>query len=93
MFCSSCSINGDGAAEPVPDNLDEGEEERGAEEFCSSWPTTFTSTPSDTEESAASKQVAGLLLTDHSNFEFFALLGFNIVSHIYCINWNVLKES
>ncbi|XP_071336443.1 erythroid differentiation-related factor 1 isoform X1 [Trachinotus anak] len=50
------SINGDGAAEPVPDNHNEGEEESGAEEFSSSWPTTFTSTPSDTEESDASKQ-------------------------------------
>ncbi|KAM9847832.1 erythroid differentiation-related factor 1 [Aulostomus maculatus] len=50
------SINGDGAAEPVPDNLNEGEEERGAEEYSSSWPTTFTSTPSDTEESAAKQE-------------------------------------
>ncbi|XP_019124816.2 erythroid differentiation-related factor 1 [Larimichthys crocea] len=50
------SINGDGAAEPVPDNLDEGEEESRAEEFCSSWPTTFTSTSSDAEESDAPKE-------------------------------------
>uniref|UniRef100_A0A3B4YFC4 Erythroid differentiation regulatory factor 1 n=1 Tax=Seriola lalandi dorsalis TaxID=1841481 RepID=A0A3B4YFC4_SERLL len=50
------SINGDGAAEPVPDDRTEGEEENGAEEFSSSWPTTFTSTPSDTEESDAPKQ-------------------------------------
>ncbi|XP_059215894.1 erythroid differentiation-related factor 1 isoform X1 [Centropristis striata] len=50
------SINGDGAAEPVPDNLNEGEEENEAEEFSSSWPTTFTSTASDTEESDAPKQ-------------------------------------
>uniref|UniRef100_A0A3P8SC75 Erythroid differentiation regulatory factor 1 n=1 Tax=Amphiprion percula TaxID=161767 RepID=A0A3P8SC75_AMPPE len=37
------SINGEGAAEPVSDNLNEGEEENGAEEFSSSWPTAFTS--------------------------------------------------
>ncbi|TMS04787.1 Erythroid differentiation-related factor 1 [Larimichthys crocea] len=54
-FCVSSSINGDGAAEPVPDNLDEGEEESRAEEFCSSWPTTFTSTSSDAEESDCSQ--------------------------------------
>uniref|UniRef100_A0A8C4DQ96 Erythroid differentiation regulatory factor 1 n=1 Tax=Dicentrarchus labrax TaxID=13489 RepID=A0A8C4DQ96_DICLA len=45
------SINGDGAAEPVQNDLNEGEEENGAEEFSSSWPTTFTSTSSDAEES------------------------------------------
>ncbi|XP_041803305.1 erythroid differentiation-related factor 1 isoform X1 [Chelmon rostratus] len=50
------SINGDGAAEPVPNNLNEGEEENEAEEFSSSWPTTFTSTSSDAEESDAPKQ-------------------------------------
>uniref|UniRef100_A0A3B4ZHZ7 Erythroid differentiation regulatory factor 1 n=1 Tax=Stegastes partitus TaxID=144197 RepID=A0A3B4ZHZ7_9TELE len=50
------SINGEGAAEPVSDNLNEGEEENGAEEFSSSWPTTFTSAQSDAEESDASKQ-------------------------------------
>ncbi|XP_070772099.1 erythroid differentiation-related factor 1 [Enoplosus armatus] len=50
------SINGDGAAEPVPDNLNEGEEENEAEEFSSSWPTAFTSTSSDAEESDAPKQ-------------------------------------
>ncbi|GAA6229664.1 erythroid differentiation-related factor 1 isoform X1 [Lates japonicus] len=50
------SINGDGAAEPVPDNLNEGEEENGAEEYSSSWPTTFTSTQSDAEESDAPKE-------------------------------------
>ncbi|XP_034537799.1 erythroid differentiation-related factor 1 isoform X1 [Notolabrus celidotus] len=50
------SINGDGAAEPVPDNLNEGEEENESEEFSSSWPTTFTSTSSDAEEQDASKQ-------------------------------------
>lgn len=55
--CVSSSINGDGAAEPVPDNPDEGEEENEAEEFSSSWPTAFTSTASDTEESDAPKQV------------------------------------
>lgn len=57
-FCVSCSINGDGAAEPVSDNLNEGEKENEAEEFSSSWPTAFTSTPPDTEESDAPKQVA-----------------------------------
>lgn len=50
------SINGNGAAEPVPDNLNEGEEETGTDEFSPSWPSTFTSTPSDSEESAAPKQ-------------------------------------
>ncbi|XP_039995615.1 erythroid differentiation-related factor 1 [Xiphias gladius] len=50
------SINGDGAAEPVSENLNEGEEENGAEEFSSSWPTTITNTQSDTEESDAPKQ-------------------------------------
>ncbi|XP_034093834.1 erythroid differentiation-related factor 1 [Gymnodraco acuticeps] len=52
------SINGDGAAEPVPVNPDrEEEKESEAEEFSSSWPTAFTSTASDTEESDAPKQV------------------------------------
>uniref|UniRef100_A0A8C3AQT3 Erythroid differentiation regulatory factor 1 n=1 Tax=Cyclopterus lumpus TaxID=8103 RepID=A0A8C3AQT3_CYCLU len=40
------SINGDGAAEPVPDNPneeEEEEEENEAEEYSSSWPTAFTS--------------------------------------------------
>ncbi|KAL0964478.1 hypothetical protein UPYG_G00324390 [Umbra pygmaea] len=52
------SIHGDGAAEPVPDsdNPDEGEEESGTEEFGPSWPATFTSTASDSEESAAHKE-------------------------------------
>ncbi|XP_075997852.1 erythroid differentiation-related factor 1 isoform X2 [Genypterus blacodes] len=50
------SINGDGAAEPVPGNRNEGEEENEADEFSSTWPSTFTSTPSDSEESAAPKQ-------------------------------------
>ncbi|XP_062286795.1 erythroid differentiation-related factor 1 [Scomber scombrus] len=50
------SINGDGAAEPVSDNLNEGDKENEAEEFSSSWPTAFTSTPPDTEESDAPKQ-------------------------------------
>lgn len=53
----SSSINGDGAAEPVSDNLDEGEEENGAEEFNTSWPTAFTSASSDAEEADAPKQV------------------------------------
>ncbi|XP_034008423.1 LOW QUALITY PROTEIN: erythroid differentiation-related factor 1 [Trematomus bernacchii] len=51
------SINGDGAAEPVPVNPDGEEKESEAEEFSSSWPTAFTSTASDTEESDAPKQV------------------------------------
>lgn len=50
------SINGDGAAEPVPDNLNEEREENEAEEFSSSWPTTFTSQSSDVEESDTPKQ-------------------------------------
>ncbi|CAN9499698.1 unnamed protein product [Ophioblennius macclurei] len=51
------SINGDGAAEPVSDTLNEGQEENEAEEeFSSSWPTTFTSQSSDAEESDAPKQ-------------------------------------
>ncbi|XP_069548926.1 erythroid differentiation-related factor 1 isoform X1 [Brachyistius frenatus] len=48
------SINGDGAAEPVSDNPNEGEEENEDEEYSSSWPTAFTS--SDAEESDAPKQ-------------------------------------
>uniref|UniRef100_A0A3Q1CPM1 Erythroid differentiation regulatory factor 1 n=1 Tax=Amphiprion ocellaris TaxID=80972 RepID=A0A3Q1CPM1_AMPOC len=51
------SINGEGAAEPVSDNLNEGEEENGAEEFSSSWPTAFTSAQSDVEDSDAPKEV------------------------------------
>uniref|UniRef100_A0A8C4DW59 Erythroid differentiation regulatory factor 1 n=1 Tax=Dicentrarchus labrax TaxID=13489 RepID=A0A8C4DW59_DICLA len=54
------SINGDGAAEPVQNDLNEGEEENGAEEFSSSWPTTFTSTSSDAEESDPPKQVTSI---------------------------------
>uniref|UniRef100_A0AAQ5ZG17 Erythroid differentiation regulatory factor 1 n=1 Tax=Amphiprion ocellaris TaxID=80972 RepID=A0AAQ5ZG17_AMPOC len=50
------SINGEGAAEPVSDNLNEGEEENGAEEFSSSWPTAFTSAQSDVEDSDAPKE-------------------------------------
>ncbi|XP_060943592.1 erythroid differentiation-related factor 1 isoform X1 [Limanda limanda] len=50
------SINGDGAAEPVPDNLNEGEVENETEVFNSTWPTSFTSTPSEAEESDAAKQ-------------------------------------
>ncbi|KAM6915799.1 erythroid differentiation-related factor 1 [Xenentodon cancila] len=49
------SINGDGASEPVLDNMNEGDEETGAEEYSSSWPATFTSR-SDVEESDAHKQ-------------------------------------
>ena len=61
--CVSSSINGDGAAEPVPNNpneREEEEEENEGEEFSSSWPTAFTSTASDTEESDAPKQVQHL---------------------------------
>ncbi|KAM9727911.1 erythroid differentiation-related factor 1 [Menidia menidia] len=50
------SINGDGAAEPVSDNLNDGSEESGAEEFSSSWPTAFTSTASHEEDSDGPKQ-------------------------------------
>ncbi|TNN63316.1 Erythroid differentiation-related factor 1 [Liparis tanakae] len=50
------SINGDGAAEPVPDHPQEGEEEEEAEEYSSSWPAAFTSAAFDTEESDAPKQ-------------------------------------
>nr|XP_057914197.1 erythroid differentiation-related factor 1 isoform X2 [Doryrhamphus excisus] len=49
------SINGDCAAEPVEDNLNDGDEDCGAQEFSSSWPTTFTSSDTE-EESAACKQ-------------------------------------
>ncbi|KAJ3610458.1 hypothetical protein NHX12_022550 [Muraenolepis orangiensis] len=48
------SINGDAAAERLPDT--EGEEEGAAQEFSPSWPATFNSTPSDSEESAAPKE-------------------------------------
>lgn len=63
LFCFrycfvSCSINGNGAAEPQSDGLNEGEEDSGAEEFSSSWPTAFTSTTSNAEESEAPKQVS-----------------------------------
>ncbi|XP_042358547.1 erythroid differentiation-related factor 1 [Plectropomus leopardus] len=48
------SINGDGAAEPVPDNPNDGEEEENeTDEFSSSW---LTSAASDTEEPDAPKQ-------------------------------------
>ncbi|XP_057704944.1 erythroid differentiation-related factor 1 isoform X1 [Corythoichthys intestinalis] len=47
------SINGDCGAEPVADNLID-DDECGAQDFGSSWPTTFTS--SDEEQSAACKQ-------------------------------------
>lgn len=52
------SINGDGAAEPVSDDMNQSDEEDGAEEFSSSWPATFTSTMADAEESDSPKQVA-----------------------------------
>uniref|UniRef100_A0A3P9JE11 Erythroid differentiation regulatory factor 1 n=1 Tax=Oryzias latipes TaxID=8090 RepID=A0A3P9JE11_ORYLA len=44
------SINGDGAAEPVLDNMNEGDDDKNAEECSSSWPATFTS-PSDFDDS------------------------------------------
>ncbi|XP_061692945.1 erythroid differentiation-related factor 1 [Syngnathoides biaculeatus] len=47
------SINGDCAAEPVADNLND-DEDCGSQEFGSSWPTTFTG--SDADETAACKQ-------------------------------------
>ncbi|XP_077469072.1 erythroid differentiation-related factor 1 [Stigmatopora argus] len=47
------SINGDCAAEPVADQLND-DEECGAGDFGSSWPTAFSS--SDAEQSAARKQ-------------------------------------
>uniref|UniRef100_A0A1A7WBI4 Chromosome 10 open reading frame 137 n=2 Tax=Iconisemion striatum TaxID=60296 RepID=A0A1A7WBI4_9TELE len=50
------SINGDGAAEPVSDDMDKDDEENEAEEYSSSWPATFTSTMSDVEESDTAKQ-------------------------------------
>ncbi|XP_037542294.1 erythroid differentiation-related factor 1 [Nematolebias whitei] len=50
------SINGDGAAEPVSDDMNQSDEEDGAEEFSSSWPATFTSTMADAEESDSPKQ-------------------------------------
>lgn len=51
-----CSINGDGAAEPVLDNMNEGDDDKNAEECSSSWPATFTS-PSDAQESEIPEQV------------------------------------
>lgn len=59
LIVVSCSINVDGAAEPVPDDLneEEEEEENEAEEFRSSWPTTITNSPTDEDDSAAVKQV------------------------------------
>ncbi|XP_072246949.1 erythroid differentiation-related factor 1 isoform X1 [Leuresthes tenuis] len=50
------SINGDGAAEPVSHDTNDASEEIGAEEYSSSWPTTFTSSASDAEESDTPKQ-------------------------------------
>lgn len=51
------SINGDGAAEPVSDNFNDGEENLREKEFSSSWPTAFTSTAPGSDESGASKEV------------------------------------
>lgn len=54
------SINGDGAAEPVPsssNNCAEAEEACGVE-YSPSWPATFNSSTSDSEQSAISKEVS-----------------------------------
>ncbi|XP_014891698.1 erythroid differentiation-related factor 1 isoform X1 [Poecilia latipinna] len=50
------SINGDGAAEPVTEDMIEEDEENGAEEYSSSWPATFTSAMSEAEEAHTPKQ-------------------------------------
>ncbi|KAM4730424.1 erythroid differentiation-related factor 1 [Anableps anableps] len=50
------SINGDGAADPVTEDMIEEDEENGAKEYSSSWPATFTSTMSEAEESDTPKQ-------------------------------------
>ncbi|XP_066549130.1 erythroid differentiation-related factor 1 isoform X2 [Amia ocellicauda] len=54
------SINGDGAAEPVSNDLDEasrsGEEEPGAGELGPSWPATFASPASEPEDPEADKE-------------------------------------
>ncbi|XP_006630579.2 erythroid differentiation-related factor 1 [Lepisosteus oculatus] len=54
------SVNGDGAAEPVPAAADEaaeaGSTEAGEEEFSQSWPATYGSSAPVSEESAASGQ-------------------------------------
>uniref|UniRef100_A0A8C8DYP1 Erythroid differentiation regulatory factor 1 n=1 Tax=Oryzias sinensis TaxID=183150 RepID=A0A8C8DYP1_9TELE len=54
------SINGDGAAEPVLDNMNEGDDDKNAEECSSSWPATFTS-PSDAQESEIPEQFVILI--------------------------------
>ncbi|XP_017287717.1 erythroid differentiation-related factor 1 isoform X2 [Kryptolebias marmoratus] len=54
------SINGDGAAEPVSDDMNQSDEEDGAEEYSSSWPATFTSTMTDAEEADTPKQVTSV---------------------------------
>lgn len=50
------SINGDGAAESVPNDLIEEEEENEEEELRSSWPTTITSSTTDEDDPAAAKE-------------------------------------
>uniref|UniRef100_A0A3P9P637 Erythroid differentiation regulatory factor 1 n=1 Tax=Poecilia reticulata TaxID=8081 RepID=A0A3P9P637_POERE len=50
------SINGDGAAEPVTEDMIEEDEENGAEEYSSSWPATFTSAMSEAEEADTPKR-------------------------------------
>ncbi|XP_047207716.1 erythroid differentiation-related factor 1 isoform X2 [Girardinichthys multiradiatus] len=53
------SINGDGAAEPVTEDVIEEDEENGAEKYSSSWPATFISTMSEAEETDTPKQESG----------------------------------
>ncbi|KAM4598994.1 LOW QUALITY PROTEIN: erythroid differentiation-related factor 1 [Fundulus diaphanus] len=50
------SINGDGAADPVTEDMIKEDEDDGAEEYSSSWPATFTSTMSEAEETDTPKQ-------------------------------------
>lgn len=65
-FAVSSSINGDGAAEPVSDSFNEGEEDLGEKEFSSSWPTAFTSASPGSDDSGASKQVSSANISLHS---------------------------
>lgn len=55
------SINGDGAAEPVPSESDscaEAEEACGTAEYGPSWPATFCSSASDSDQSSIPKEVS-----------------------------------
>ncbi|MEQ2225758.1 Erythroid differentiation- factor 1 [Ilyodon furcidens] len=58
------SINGDGAAEPVTEDMIEEDEENGDEKYSSSWPATFTSTMSEAEETDTPKQESGAANSD-----------------------------